>query len=156
MLVSYHTCPHRTAHRTAGFVGEPHPYSIQVSPPTNLLKHGSHAGGGGGGDDESDSGIGGVGKDSGDGGALDVFTLSGGLSRDWRLPGVLRRLGSWGAGNRQAPAGGAGGAGQGGGGGGRGSGGSVSSFLDVKTGCLLEEGVAPRPFTQEVSVKIAV
>lgn len=64
-----------------------------------------------------------------------MFTLSGGLSRNWRLPGVLRRLGSWGAGDRQTPT----------------EGGSVSSFLDVKTGCLVEGGVAPRPFSQEVS-----
>lgn len=110
-------------------------------------------------------------------GALDVFTLSGGLSKDWKLPSVLhclsrgkkmlqnaseqqhqRRRGGAGAG------GGAGGVGgrEGGSGAAEGSGmgrvedgegaGSISSFFDVKAGCLLEGNVSPRPFTQEVCV----
>lgn len=128
-------------------------HPLQVSPPTNLLKHGAHAtAAAAAGDEQPDDGGVGVDAESGDGGNLDVFTLSGGLSRDWRLPGALQRLGRWGAGGRTAPGEGAAGAAvrPGAGAGGRGSGGSVSSFLDVKTGCLLEEGVAPRPFTQEV------
>eukprot|EP00903_Cladosiphon_okamuranus_P013367 g12458.t1 len=118
----------------------------QVSPPTNLLKHGSHAAAATG-VDEPDGAVGVDPENGGEGGRpLDVFTLSGGLSKDWRLPGVLRRLGGWGAGDRRrAPAGG---------GGGQGEGGSVSSFLDVKTGCLLEEGLAPRSFTQELATLV--
>ncbi|CAN0498849.1 unnamed protein product [Ectocarpus sp. 12 AP-2014] len=65
---------------------------------------------------------------------MDLLTLSGGVSRDWRLPGVLRRLGGKGPSAGAAAAAPAG---------------SVSSFLDVKTGCLLEGGVAPRPFSHE-------
>lgn len=90
-------------------------------------------------------------------GKLDVFTLSGGLSKHWRLPGVLQRLGRWGGRRRGGGGGGAeagGGGGYGGGGGAAEGGselaGSVSSFVDVKTGCLLEGSAAPRPFTQEV------
>lgn len=37
-----------------------------------------------------------------------------------------------------------------------GAAGSVSSYLDVKTGCLLEGGMSPRPFTQEVCVCVCV
>ncbi|CAM9880324.1 unnamed protein product, partial [Ectocarpus sp. 13 AM-2016] len=118
----------------------------QISPPTNVLrKHSSHH------DDTLPPPVGGAADRIGDGssvggvaetrrglwddsGAMDLLTLSGGVSRDWRLPGVLRRLGGKGPSAGAAAAAPAG---------------SVSSFLDVKTGCLLEGGAAPRPFSHE-------
>ncbi|CAM9814009.1 unnamed protein product, partial [Hapterophycus canaliculatus] len=79
----------------------------------------SGVGGAGGGEgwwgDEGDRG----GGDRGTG-ALDVFTLSGGLSRDWRLPRGRALLRRWWLGG-----------GSGSGGGGAEVGGSASSFLDV-------------------------
>ncbi|CAN0334229.1 unnamed protein product [Ectocarpus sp. 12 AP-2014] len=118
----------------------------QISPPTNVLrKHSSHH------DDTLPPPVGGAADRIADGSsgrgvadtrrglwddseAMDLLTLSGGVSRDWRLPGVLRRLGGKGPSAGAAAAAPAG---------------SVSSFLDVKTGCLLEGGAAPRPFSHE-------
>lgn len=82
---------------------------------------------------------------------LDVLTLSGGLSRHWRLPEFVRRLGRLAQDSeqrRQRDAGISGGAvltGLGGT-----WEGSLSTFVDVKTGCLLSVGDSPKPFTQEV------
>ncbi|CAN0376082.1 unnamed protein product, partial [Ectocarpus fasciculatus] len=86
----------------------------QISPPTNVLrKHSSHhddtpapppAGGGSTAADQvADTAGGGVVETRrrglwDDSGAMDLLTLSGGISRDWRLPGVLRRLGGGGGG----------------------------------------------------------
>ncbi|CBN74593.1 conserved unknown protein [Ectocarpus siliculosus] len=123
----------------------------QISPPTNVLrKHSSHhddtlppPAGGTGADQVADgssssAGGGGVAESRrrglwDDSGAMDLLTLSGGVSRDWRLPGVLRRLGGAGPSTGAAAA----------------AAGSVSSYLDVRTGCLLEGGAAPRPFSHE-------
>ncbi|CAM9772151.1 unnamed protein product, partial [Ectocarpus sp. 8 AP-2014] len=124
----------------------------QISPPTNVLrKHSSHqddtlpppAGGTGAdqvADGSSSSAAAGVIETRrrglwDDSGAMDLLTLSGGVSRDWRLPGVLRRLGGKGPSEGASAA--------------AATAGSVSSFLDVKTGCLLEGGAAPRPFSHE-------
>lgn len=101
-------------------------------------------------------------------GALDVFTLSGGLAKHYRLPRAfdcLRRtkpnLDSAGKARQQQQRprrGGTGGGGAGLGEEGEGEvgrgngGGSVSSFLDLKTGCLLESDASPRPFMQEVRI----
>eukprot|EP00904_Undaria_pinnatifida_P013891 jgi/Undpi1/9632/HiC_scaffold_27.g12088.m1 len=122
--------------------------STSVSSSGSSGSGGSTGGGGGGGS------VPGTGK-------LDVFTLSGGLSKHWRLPGVLQRLGRWGGRRRGGGGGGAeagGGGGYGGGGGAAEGGGelagSVSSFVDVKTGCLLEGSAAPRPFTQELATLV--
>ncbi|CAM9860856.1 unnamed protein product [Ectocarpus sp. 12 AP-2014] len=118
----------------------------QISPPTDVLrKHSSHHDdalpppAGGAADQIADGSSGGGVAETrrglwDDSGAMDLLTLSGGVSRDWRLPGVLRRLGGKGPSAGAAAAAPAG---------------SVSSFLDVKTGCLLEGGVAPRPFSHE-------
>ena len=85
-------------------------------------------------------------------GASDVVTLSGGLSKHWSLPGVLlRRLNEVGQ-EKEASAEG-GDVVEAGAGGARvkvKTEGSVSSFLDVKTGCMFAPGTTPQPFTQEV------
>ncbi|CAN0353672.1 unnamed protein product, partial [Laminaria digitata] len=107
-------------------------YQQVLSPPTTVSSNGN---GGGSGNSNGGSSSGG----GGGSGALDVVTLSGGLLKHWRLPGVLQRLDR--VGRRR-------------GGGGGEMGGSVSSFLDVKTGCLLEGSVSPRPFTQELATLV--
>lgn len=73
-------------------------------------------------------------------GALDVVSLSGGLSKRWPIPGAFlgRLSGSFSKKEASSE-----------------SGdlkmeGSVSSFLDLKMGCMFGAGTAPQPFSQEV------
>lgn len=72
--------------------------------------------------------------------ALDVVSLSGGLSKRWPLPDALFGRLSGSSQKREASSK---------------SGdlkmeGSVSSFLDVKMGCMFGGGAVPQPFAQEV------
>lgn len=73
-------------------------------------------------------------------GALDVVSLSGGLSKSWPIPGDLfgrlsgsskKKEGSSKSGGLKIE-------------------GSVSSFLDMKMGCMFGAGAVPQPFAQEV------
>lgn len=105
-------------------------------PPTNVHAQGPQT--------PAPQGVAGGGGSRGSG-ALDVVTVSGGLSRHWRLPDMLRRLGEASGGQQRSVAGDE-----------EKAAGSVSSYLDVKTGCLLEGGMSPRPFTQEVCVCVCV